>query len=128
MSQVAINWCISKGTVPIVGARNVEQATDICNTLKWSLTSEEVILLETISSEFRVGLSNPRQSNDKLKSPNIKTSSVSSIFPKQNYNNPINLKRNIEKTISCNVNDDDYVGDVEFDKIEASEEKAVDID
>jgi len=42
MSQVAINWCISKGTVPIVGARNVEQATDISNTLKWSLTSEEV--------------------------------------------------------------------------------------
>ena len=28
MSQVAINWCISKETIPIPGAKSVEQVKD----------------------------------------------------------------------------------------------------
>jgi len=59
MSQVAINWCISKGTVPIVGARNKEQAMDNCQALKWSLTNEEVIMLDAISKESRISIPNP---------------------------------------------------------------------
>jgi len=82
MSQVAINWCISKGTVPIVGARNVEQATDICNTLKWSLTTEEVVMLDAISRDFRGGLINPLQgislpSRPRLRAPQLPSSSNS---------------------------------------------------
>ena len=90
MSQVAINWCISKGTVPIVGARNVEQATDICNTLKWSLTTEEVIMLETISREFRVGLTNPRQGYDIPRPPKIRAPALPSILRRGNQSQSTN--------------------------------------
>eukprot|EP00601_Ochromonadales_sp_CCMP2298_P015626 CAMPEP_0173239448 /NCGR_PEP_ID=MMETSP1142-20121109/13218_1 /TAXON_ID=483371 /ORGANISM="non described non described, Strain CCMP2298" /LENGTH=373 /DNA_ID=CAMNT_0014170463 /DNA_START=158 /DNA_END=1275 /DNA_ORIENTATION=+ len=59
MAQVAINWCIAKGTVPIVGARTKEQAQDNCAALKWSLTQEEVIMLDAISKDSALNLPNP---------------------------------------------------------------------
>lgn len=59
MSQVAINWCMAKGTIPIVGARSRLQAMDNCHALKWSLTGEEVALLDTISSSAGINLPNP---------------------------------------------------------------------
>ncbi|MFM6198640.1 MAG: aldo/keto reductase, partial [Dolichospermum sp.] len=43
MSQVAINWCISKGTIPIPGAKNVEQARENIGALGWFLSDGEVI-------------------------------------------------------------------------------------
>jgi hypothetical protein len=30
--QVAINWCMAQGTVPIPGAKNLAQASDNANT------------------------------------------------------------------------------------------------
>ncbi|NET09905.1 MAG: aldo/keto reductase [Merismopedia sp. SIO2A8] len=41
MAQVALNWCISQGTIPIPGAKNVAQAQDNLGALGWSLTDGE---------------------------------------------------------------------------------------
>ncbi len=46
MSQVAINWCISKGTIPIPGAKNVKQAEQNIGALGWQLNAGEVAELD----------------------------------------------------------------------------------
>ncbi|ONK72714.1 uncharacterized protein A4U43_C04F22370 [Asparagus officinalis] len=42
MSQVAINWCICKGTIPIPGVKTVEQAEENLGSLGWRLRSDEI--------------------------------------------------------------------------------------
>ncbi|MEW6497475.1 MAG: aldo/keto reductase [Cyanobacteriota bacterium] len=46
MSQVAINWCICKGTIPIPGAKSVEQAKENMGALGWQLDSGEMAELD----------------------------------------------------------------------------------
>ncbi|MEL7035345.1 MAG: aldo/keto reductase [Cyanobacteria bacterium J06592_8] len=46
MSQVAINWCICKGTIPIPGAKNSDQAKQNIGALGWELDSGEVAELD----------------------------------------------------------------------------------
>lgn len=46
MSQVAINWCICKGTIPIPGAKNLEQVQQNIGALGWKLDSGEVAQLD----------------------------------------------------------------------------------
>ncbi|WP_414619346.1 aldo/keto reductase [Calothrix sp. CCY 0018] len=46
MSQVAINWCICKGTIPIPGAKNAEQARQNIGALGWQLDAGEVAELD----------------------------------------------------------------------------------
>ena len=46
MSQVAINWCICKGTLPIPGAKNLQQAQQNTGALGWRLTDGEMIELD----------------------------------------------------------------------------------
>lgn len=46
ISQVAINWCISKGTIPIPGAKSVEQARENIGALGWQLDASEVAELD----------------------------------------------------------------------------------
>lgn len=41
-SQVAINWALSKGTVPIPGARNPAQAQENLGAIGWSLSDDMV--------------------------------------------------------------------------------------
>ncbi len=43
--QVALNWLISQGAVPIPGAKNARQAADNAAALGWRLTPEEVSAL-----------------------------------------------------------------------------------
>jgi aryl-alcohol dehydrogenase-like predicted oxidoreductase len=50
-AQVALNWCICKGTLPIPGAKNAEQARQNAGALGWKLTPEEVAELDTVSDE-----------------------------------------------------------------------------
>lgn len=50
MSQVAINWCICKGTIPIPGAKNVEQATQNIGALGWQLDYGEIEELDRIAA------------------------------------------------------------------------------
>ncbi|MBW8010548.1 MAG: aldo/keto reductase [Chloroflexi bacterium] len=46
-AQVAINWTICKGTLPIPGAKNLRQARENLGALGWSLTDEQVDLLDS---------------------------------------------------------------------------------
>ncbi len=46
MSQVALNWCICKGTIPIPGAKSVEQAKENIAALGWQLDSNEIAQLD----------------------------------------------------------------------------------
>lgn len=48
---VALNYCINKGVVPLVGIRNAEQAEQNLLALGWRLTLEEVKQIEEVSLE-----------------------------------------------------------------------------
>ncbi|XP_010251647.1 PREDICTED: pyridoxal reductase, chloroplastic [Nelumbo nucifera] len=49
--QVAINWCICMGTIPIPGVKTVKQAEENLGALGWRLSSEEVSQLECAAQE-----------------------------------------------------------------------------
>lgn len=51
-SQVALNWTICKGTLPIPGAKNEKQASENAGALSWRLTEEEVRALDEASDPF----------------------------------------------------------------------------
>lgn len=48
-AQVALNWLICKGTVPIPGAKNAAQAEQNAGALGWSLSEDEVAALGRIA-------------------------------------------------------------------------------
>jgi aryl-alcohol dehydrogenase-like predicted oxidoreductase len=48
-AQVALNWCICKGALPIPGAKNARQAEENAGALGWKLTEEEVAKLDEVS-------------------------------------------------------------------------------
>lgn len=50
-SQVALNWCICKGTMPIPGAKNAAQAQENAGALGWRLTPDQVAELDAASEE-----------------------------------------------------------------------------
>ncbi len=50
-SQVAINWTMAKGTLPIPGAKNVNQVEQNAGALGWKLTVEEVARLDELSDK-----------------------------------------------------------------------------
>ncbi|KAA0235364.1 MAG: putative oxidoreductase [Acidimicrobiales bacterium] len=50
-SQVALNWIIAKGAVPIPGAKNAEQATENAGALGWQLDGPEIAALDQIGLE-----------------------------------------------------------------------------
>jgi aryl-alcohol dehydrogenase-like predicted oxidoreductase len=50
-AQVAINWTICKGTVPIPGAKNARQAVENAGALGWRLTGQEVAELDVLAGE-----------------------------------------------------------------------------
>jgi aryl-alcohol dehydrogenase-like predicted oxidoreductase len=48
-AQVALNWCMCKGTLPIPGAKNAEQARANAGALGWRLTEAEINILDDVS-------------------------------------------------------------------------------
>ena len=50
--QVALNWVICKGALPIPGAKNAEQAQTNAGTLGWRLTDAEVARLDESSNKI----------------------------------------------------------------------------
>lgn len=48
-SQVALNWVICKGALPIPGAKNTKQAAENAGATGWRLTEQEVKQLEEMS-------------------------------------------------------------------------------
>jgi aryl-alcohol dehydrogenase-like predicted oxidoreductase len=51
-AQVALNWVIAKGAVPIPGAKNRDQMLQNAGALGWSLTPAEVAELDAVSDEI----------------------------------------------------------------------------
>lgn len=51
MSQVAINWTIAKGGVPIPGCKNLQQAKENLGAIDFKLSSSEVIELDVAASK-----------------------------------------------------------------------------
>jgi len=49
-AQIALNWTICKGALPIPGAKNAEQAQQNAGALGWKLTDEEVAKLDEMSN------------------------------------------------------------------------------
>jgi aryl-alcohol dehydrogenase-like predicted oxidoreductase len=49
-SQVALNWTMAKGTLPIPGAKNERQAAENAGALGWSLTTDQVARLDEASN------------------------------------------------------------------------------
>mmetsp|Transcript_85694 Transcript_85694/g.243014 ORF Transcript_85694/g.243014 Transcript_85694/m.243014 type:complete len:336 (+) Transcript_85694:62-1069(+) len=50
-AQVALNWVISVGAIPIAGAKNGVQAADNAGALGWRLTAEEVATLSKLGQK-----------------------------------------------------------------------------
>jgi aryl-alcohol dehydrogenase-like predicted oxidoreductase len=48
-AQIAINWTICKGTLPIPGAKTIRQAEQNCGAGGWRLTESEVMELDEMS-------------------------------------------------------------------------------
>jgi len=48
-SQIALNWCICKGTLPIPGAKTARQAEMNAGAAGWRLTPEQVKALDDVS-------------------------------------------------------------------------------
>jgi aryl-alcohol dehydrogenase-like predicted oxidoreductase len=50
-AQVALNWVICKGALPIPGAKNLVQAEQNAGAVGWELTAEEVAALDAASDQ-----------------------------------------------------------------------------
>lgn len=55
-AQVALNWVMAKGAVPIPGAKNRHQAEQNAGALGWSLAAGEVAALDALSQPGVVGI------------------------------------------------------------------------
>jgi aryl-alcohol dehydrogenase-like predicted oxidoreductase len=55
-AQVAINWCICQGTLPIPGAKNARQAGQNLGAVGWRLSQEDVAVLSSVSREVNINL------------------------------------------------------------------------
>ncbi len=51
LAQIALNWLICKGVVPIPGAKNARQAVSNAGALGWRLSEDEVAALEQASAD-----------------------------------------------------------------------------
>ena len=53
VSQVALNWVICKGALPIPGAKNAKQATDNAGGAGWHMSDDEVAKLDEVTDRIR---------------------------------------------------------------------------
>lgn len=51
-AQIALNWCIAKGTIPIPGAKTLKQAQDNIGAIGWLLTDGEVDALDKAAASI----------------------------------------------------------------------------
>ncbi len=54
-AQVALNWLICKGAIPIPGAKTGQQASQNAGALGWMLSEDEVALLDQLTDEINPG-------------------------------------------------------------------------
>ncbi len=55
-AQVALNWCMGKGTIPIPGAKSVHQAQENMGALGWYLTTGEMEELDRVARGLKQGM------------------------------------------------------------------------
>ena len=55
VAQVALNYIVCKGAIPIPGARTAEQLVDNAGAMGWRLSDTEVSLLETAADSLGFG-------------------------------------------------------------------------
>ncbi len=53
-AQVATNWTICKGTLPIPGAKNAKQAASNAQAAGWRLTDDEIARLDEVSADIKL--------------------------------------------------------------------------
>jgi len=51
-AQIALNWVIAKGALPIPGAKNAAQAQDNAGAVGWSLDADQLAALDAASDEL----------------------------------------------------------------------------
>lgn len=56
VSQVAINWCVCKGAIPIPGVKSLKQAEENLGAIGWRLNREEVASLESAADQAPRGM------------------------------------------------------------------------
>jgi aryl-alcohol dehydrogenase-like predicted oxidoreductase len=49
ISQVAINWVMCKGALPLVGVNNIRQLEEVLGTIDWRLSDEDILRLDDIT-------------------------------------------------------------------------------
>lgn len=54
--QVAINWCVGKGCIPIPGAKTMAMVEDNLAALQWSLSASETEALDQAASSIDKGM------------------------------------------------------------------------
>ncbi len=52
-AQVALNWAICQGTIPIPGAKNARQAEENAGALGWRLTDDQVAAIDAASEQVQ---------------------------------------------------------------------------
>jgi len=52
-AQVALNWVIQKGALPIPGAKDGNQAAQNIGAVGWQLKPDEIALLEDLSKQLQ---------------------------------------------------------------------------
>ena len=55
VAQVALNWVISKGAIPVAGARTVRHVKDNLGAMGWRLDPDDIFLLEMVADELGGG-------------------------------------------------------------------------
>jgi len=53
LAQIAINWVLSKGAIPIIGAKNISQIKDNIASLDWQLSDKDVTRLDEAANIAR---------------------------------------------------------------------------
>jgi len=53
LAQIALNWVLSKGAIPIVGAKNISQIKDNIAALDWQLSDKDVARLDEAANITR---------------------------------------------------------------------------
>ncbi|MBI9048301.1 MAG: aldo/keto reductase [Anaerolineaceae bacterium] len=51
IAQVAINWVIAKGAIPIPGVKNLEQAQQNIEAANWTLSDSDIAILDALSDK-----------------------------------------------------------------------------
>ena len=55
-AQVALNWIMNKGIVPLPGIKTLSQTIENTETTRWSMTKEQAALLDTLTGRTDVRL------------------------------------------------------------------------